>query len=723
MSTPVRVAAALGLIVLCALSVLRVTRPPRAIPSAAPDTVFSAERAMRDVDSIAIRPHPMGSADHDRVRDYIVERLATLGVHATLQATTAIGTRYQEAGHVENVVASVPGSGPAGKAVLLVAHYDGVGAGPAASDDGSGVAALLETVRALEARKQPLTHDVYVLFTDGEEAGLLGAAAFAREHPWAKNVGVALNFDARGTSGRSFMFETGPNNLSTVAALRTAGDVTAGSVFTAIYRVLPNDTDLSELAVLGIPAMNFAFASGVLRYHTGRDDPAHLNPGSLQHQGEQMLALARTFGTGPLPLARTGDATFFDVPFLGMVVYPQWMAYPLVAIAAVFVGMLLFHGGAGMAIGFGASLAAVIVSSVVAWFVRLTGPAAWSGVYAAALVAFVLAINALSYAVARGRSDERSLHVGALVLWLLIAIVVTATVPGAGYLFTWPLLFAAIAARSRSAVPQWVSAIVALAMLAGFAYAVSVVMLGVVSIGAVALALLVSLIAWLLLPLLAGIAGSARWGGAPWLVGAAVLLVLVGIVTVHPSAALPTPTNLIYAENADSSGAWLGVSGSMSGWARGVIANPVAGPAWTARLAEYARTLRGRGVARVPLGAPTATLVHDTIVDAHRRLDVRVGAPRGTTALVMHVPGEAGAHVSRSAIDGRVVDTSRYRSRTAAWVMQFWAVPDSGSRRHTRRSDRRSDQPRTGRVDTGCTGDFRCDDSAAPYGRRTDGHR
>jgi Zn-dependent M28 family amino/carboxypeptidase len=91
--------------------------------------------------------------------------------------------------------------------VLLVAHYDGVGAGPAASDDGAGSAALLETMRALRARKQPLAHDIMVLFTDGEEAGLLGAAAFVREHPWAKDVAVILNFEARGTSGRSFMFE------------------------------------------------------------------------------------------------------------------------------------------------------------------------------------------------------------------------------------------------------------------------------------------------------------------------------------------------------------------------------------------------------------------------------------------------------------------------------------------------------------------------------------
>ena len=53
--------------------------------------------------------------------------------------------------------------------MLIAVHYDGVPAGPAAGDDAAGCAALLETVRALRARKQPLANDVIALFTDGEE--------------------------------------------------------------------------------------------------------------------------------------------------------------------------------------------------------------------------------------------------------------------------------------------------------------------------------------------------------------------------------------------------------------------------------------------------------------------------------------------------------------------------------------------------------------------------
>ena len=190
----------------------------------------------------------MGTADHDRVRDYIVAQLTSLGLRPQIQSATAIGTRYQEAGRVQNILAWIPGSDPKGKAVLLMAHYDGVDAGPAAADDGAGVRRAARDAPRIAGEKQPLAHDVIALFTDGEESGLLGAAAFVREHPWAKDVAIALNFEARGTTGRSFMFETGPGNHDAVRALRAARDVDRGLGIHDDLSRLPNDTDLSELA-------------------------------------------------------------------------------------------------------------------------------------------------------------------------------------------------------------------------------------------------------------------------------------------------------------------------------------------------------------------------------------------------------------------------------------------------------------------------------------------
>src|SRR5262245_33210912 len=188
-TTPRRaVATAAGLLVLCALIVRRVDEPPEPVPASAPPTEFSAERAFAHVREIAQRPHPTGSADNARVRDYLIGRLRALGLEPQVQEATGVGTRYPVAGHVRNILARVPGRTPGGLAVVVMAHYDGVAGGPAAGDDAAGTAAVLETVRALRAGP-PLAHDVMVVITDGEEAGLLGAAAFVREHPWAKDVG------------------------------------------------------------------------------------------------------------------------------------------------------------------------------------------------------------------------------------------------------------------------------------------------------------------------------------------------------------------------------------------------------------------------------------------------------------------------------------------------------------------------------------------------------
>src|ERR1043166_886463 len=409
-----RLAIAFLFVAICIVFAERASRPPGAVAENAPLTVFSAERAMKHVVAIAQRPHPVGSAEHDRVRDYLVAQLRNLGLDPQIQTAAGVGTRSADAGRVQNVLARMPGRQSGGPAVLLVAHYDSVEAAPGAADDGAGIAAILETVRALRAGA-PLLHDVIVLFTDGEEPGLLGAAVFGREHAWAKDVAMALNFEARGTTGRSLMFETGPGNLDTVRVLRTVPGVTAGSVFTTIYRTMPNDTDLSELALLGMPALNFAFGDGADRYHTSRDDIDHLDTGSLQHHGQQALALTRAFGDGPLPRPRTGDAVFFDLPTVGLVVYSEKWAMLLALVAAALAVIVIIRSrrkstrfGSDVVLGAAATIGAVVLSGAAAYLAGLMlsllhtklpwgGAPAWSPVYWAAVAMLSLAISTTFY--------------------------------------------------------------------------------------------------------------------------------------------------------------------------------------------------------------------------------------------------------------------------------------------------------------------------------------
>src|SRR6266849_6361259 len=201
-----RLAIALWLISLLWLGVASV-EPPPVVPEIAPATEFSAARAMRHLRVIAAKPHPVGSLENQKVREYLVEQLSRLGLDTQVQEATGFAAGGSIAATVRNIVARKKGATPR-PALALVAHYDSVPAGPGAGDDGAGVAALLETARALHADPAPMHNDLLFLFTDGEEAGLLGAQAFIAENPSAKEVGLVLNFEGRGDSGPSLMFET-----------------------------------------------------------------------------------------------------------------------------------------------------------------------------------------------------------------------------------------------------------------------------------------------------------------------------------------------------------------------------------------------------------------------------------------------------------------------------------------------------------------------------------
>jgi hypothetical protein len=313
---------------------------PAPLPATAPPQDFSAERAMAHVARIARVPHPVGTAEHDRVRDYVRGELQKLGLESQLQTGTGHYDRrgYHVSGPAENIVARWPGTSNT-RAVMLVGHYDSVPTGPGAADDGHAVAVLLETLRALR-NSPPLHNDIIFLITDAEERGLLGADLFTREHPWRRDPGVVLNFEARGTGGAALMFETSPGNAWMIRTLQAAvPQAQATSVAYEIYRRMPNDTDLTSFKEGGLAGMNFAFIEHPEFYHRPQDDVAHLDRSSVQEQGRYALSLTRAFGGQDLRESHAGNAVYFPTRLTPLIVYPEswvkliaWIA--LLALAA-----------------------------------------------------------------------------------------------------------------------------------------------------------------------------------------------------------------------------------------------------------------------------------------------------------------------------------------------------------------------------------------------------
>lgn len=315
-------------------------RPPEPLAAGAPASVFSAERAMGDVRAIARAPHPMGSPANAAVRDHLLRRMDALGLAPQVFARTALeehdieGRLLVIGGRPETLVGVLPGREPREPAVALIAHYDSVPASPGAADDAAGVAAILETVRALKAQG-PLRRDIVVVFSDGEEAGLLGGRAFFGEHPLARRIGFVINLEARGGAGRARMFQTGSRNGETIGLFRQAvARPSASSVAAFLFDLMPNDTDFSLARAAGLQGLNFAFVGGQFDYHAPSSTPDALDRRSLQDIGAQALATARAAAQARgLPRAAP-DRVFNQLPLGPLVAYPAPAGWLPVALAA-----------------------------------------------------------------------------------------------------------------------------------------------------------------------------------------------------------------------------------------------------------------------------------------------------------------------------------------------------------------------------------------------------
>lgn len=397
--------------------------------------------------------HPTGTAKNRRMKEAILQRLGEIGYSPLVQETFACN-ELGSCAHVENILARLEGSG-GGPAVLLAVHYDSVGSGPSVSDDGVAVAISLEIARMLRARSA-LRNDVIFLIDDGEEVGLLGAVAFTEQHPWAAEVGAVVNLEARGTAGRSYMFETGSDNawLVELMAEHLVRPATS-SLFDSIYERLPNDTDFTIFKAHGMNGVNFAFIQNAVHYHTPLDDLAHVTLSSLQHHGDNAWSMVRALASTDLDSPPAGNATWFDVWGFGILSWPERWNGVLALLGLVLVAIAGSVGEARQELTLSRICWGVLVWPVAvlgtaglavagAWSLRaLAGLPAWPATAWAPKAAFWLlglSVPALVIRWLGRQAGPSATWLGAL-LWLsLLSLAVSAALPGATYLFLAPAL-------------------------------------------------------------------------------------------------------------------------------------------------------------------------------------------------------------------------------------------------------------------------------------------
>lgn len=667
----------------CALLELR---PPTPVAADADARRFSAERALEDVRWIAERPHPIGSPDHARIRGRLLERFRELSIEAEVQVDTGIywlSASKVRSATVHNILARLPGTRPGGKAVLLCAHYDSVPTGPGAADDAAGVAVLLETARALRAGP-PLENDVLLLVTDGEEAGLLGARAFVEGHPAAHRVGVVLNFEARGHRGPSVMFETSEGNGDLVAELNALDRPVSNSMAYEIYRRMPNDTDLTIFKRGGVRGLNFAFIGGLSHYHTALDSPGRLDLGSLQQHGDAALALARRFGAKELGGEAEGDRVYFSLLGRVLLHYPIWAGWLLCAVTLLLFGAVLRFAlrsgrvsGDALRRGVRALLTATFLASLVTqllvWLLlRLAEgqPVVFAVVNYQShwiflgLLALALAVFALGLARARPRVGRDGLWCAALLLWAVLALLLTIILPGGSFLFCWPLLFACGALRFclGGAQPRRTGvasvAVCSLAVLPGLLLGVpllfmlfdAVTLQGVVAVLMLEMALLALITPQLLvllsagrrlLPALSALAGVAFVG--------------LAVVRAEPGGEQPARSSLFYAVDLDAGEAWFGSFDRVLGaWAAAHVGPDAERiPVATVLPGSSREAFLGPAPA-VGLPGPTLELVGVEQTGEVRTFELRLKGAEAARVVALHLDAEVPVRVLQ--IGGRQMD-------------------------------------------------------------------
>ena len=539
-------------------------RGPSPLPDSAPLSSFSAARAIafeREIIGAEV-PHPVGTAAHDAVRDRLATRFRALGYDVTIQRSFACSPVVTCA-PVANIIARTPGD-TRPDALILAAHYDSVPAGPGVSDDGQGVATLVETARAL--RNEHFRNPIIYLVTDAEEVALLGAEGFVADPASMQNAAAVINVEARGTDGPSFLFETSRHNAWIARVIANALPRPAtSSLYYDIYELLPNDTDLTVFKRAGLAGVGFANIGRPVHYHTPLDTLANLTPSTLQHHGDHVLSMARALGAADLRQT-SGNAVWFDVLSLFVIWWPQSISLGLaifaflILLAAAF--LMTRHGrmrSRDITIGvlgfFLTLICALLVAFAGNWLAGLRGGGAvWVAYPGFAIatawligagVAISIAQRLITYAGIDG------LFIGNAMCWTAIAIALSIVLPGGSYLAIVPALALAVCAllHATTRTTEGTAAIVCAAVAAILIFPLGLALY--VAIGKPILpgvAMLIALAATTFTPLLASMPRLKR----PLLASLAVATIAcIGLANLVPTytANSPRHINIEYADD------------------------------------------------------------------------------------------------------------------------------------------------------------------------------
>ena len=651
----------LFLLLLCWF-VIRLDVTPTAVKTHPADSAFDVGNAVSHLRNIAREPHSLGTAANDTVRDYILSACAKLGLDVKpLPFRVAIPEyRGVVAARGINIAATYHGSGR-GKKILVMGHYDSEPNSLGAGDDGSACAAMLETARALRAGA-PLPADVLFLFTNGEEDGLLGAQAFSDDTGQLKDIGLILNFDGRGDKGGCLMFRTSEDNRWIIGDYARAPiHHGAGSLYSELFKLLPNNTDFSPFVKTRIPGFDFGFAEGFTAYHNRTDNVDNIDKRMIQELGDNMLGSIRHFSRidiNPPHPTGSGNVIYFDILGDILVHYPPSLNFIFLLLANALVifalvsGILkkqvrLTHAALGLLIY---PLSLIALYFLAGWTLDAIR-AAWPlylGYYPNAynsyyfyltLAAEAVGIFTLVYIWPLRRRSMPSLFISVLILLTILLDLCYRYIPGGIYFICFPLIGSAAAfpflAREgrQPAIPLLIGALPAILFLAPLIYSLAV--LFDVEPQAAMVAPTTALLLGLLIPLFSLTIRETRW-----LIPATALTVMLlsaGLGVLHGgyNSQQPLKTDLRYVALPDEHQAWwVSRATQPDRWNKSFFTRSFIKPT-TYRYALAAQPSKELYNPAPYLNLPAASvvLIKDTTMAGHRRLYLHCRPAPGTTSI------------------------------------------------------------------------------------------
>ncbi|HNP20100.1 MAG TPA: M20/M25/M40 family metallo-hydrolase [Fulvivirga sp.] len=683
------------IVILTWLAYLPLKTPTPKTDNEAP-TSFSAYRALDQLKIIAAEPHSSGTSAHKKVRSYIYSYCKKLGLNP--QTVSATGLRQFGntvlAGNPINIIVTLKGSNPS-KAVLVMSHYDSQPNSPGAADDGSGVAAMLETMRLLT--KMPrLDNDIIFLFTDLEEVGLLGAEAFVNSYEDLSNVGMILNYEARGNSGASFTFETSENNGFIVRVFATAvKKPLANALAYEIYKLMPNDSDFTMFKDTGISGLNSAFVDGFSYYHSMADTPENIDLGSLQHQGDLMLDMVKYYGSLDLTDTKSEDVIFFNL-FNGLVIYPISWDIPLIVFTILlFIGIVVIGlkkqqtKPKQLLVGLGLYIGSIVLSMALIWGVQqlilylyphysnfYSNNFYNAGYYLWCVIGLSLLCFVVFFQPVLKKISALSLMTGAMFLLVVITIVLKYFLHTGAFMVYVPLLSALVIMLILMVWPQmkpvyqWVlqtlPLILALLMWIPFVYFLYVVFSLSLPYAA---AIFVIFFFPFLLSALAQIAQLHKI--LP--IGIALAMILFGLIAGHMTSSYndekPLQSQLCYMLNLDTNEAmWVSPQQNKDEWVEKYINSNQ-----DAKIDDFFPNASGyywRAPAELSnVATSRLQVVNDTIIDGQHVLSVRLTPSYRSNVISMWLPG--GCYFTQ--IDDRKLSTESPVSQ-----IRYYAPPTSG---------------------------------------------